>query len=412
MNNKLIAITKIENGDVKQAVFKALELIIASHQIAKSNLKILLKPNILIGKAPERAVTTHPEVIRAVIQWLRQFNPEKIIVGESSGTRQRGTTENAFKESGIQKVCEEENVEWTSFEKTPRKIFQVKDPLILKEFPASTLLDEVDLIINIPKIKTHSQCILTCTIKNMFGTLILGQKSSTHAKFPRFDDFSSALVDIYSVSKPQLTIIDGYYCQEGNGPTAGDVVKLNLIIAGYDPVALETVVCSIIGFDKKEILYISKAEAKGLGSSDLNKCKIVGLPIDFVKRKFKKPRVLPIAPLPKFLGKYVGKIIFRSHIKFDVSKCKLCSTCWNNCPVQAIDPPKELKQGYIVPKWNKNKCITCYCCAELCPYEAVNFKISIIRNVFTSWLLGILIFFIIAGIGLIWLLLTILNNFF
>lgn len=412
MISNQIAIVKIENEDVKEAIFHALDLINAKALFNKPDLKILLKPNILLGKEPERAATTHPEVIRALVQWLKQFHPKKIIIGESSGTRRRGATENAFRESGIEAVCEEEDIEWIPFEKTERKIFQVKDPLVLKKFSGSILLDEVDIIINIPKIKTHGQCIMTCAIKNMFGTLILGNKASTHAKYPRYNDFSAALADIYSVSKPQLTLIDGYYCQEGNGPSAGDVVKLDIILAGYDPVALDTAVCEIIGLDHDEVLYIGKAREKGLGTSDLENFEILGKSISDVKRKFKIPKTIPVAPLPKFLGKYVGKVLFRSSIKFDKSKCKLCSTCWKNCPVGAISPPKVLKQGKYVPKWDKSTCITCYCCAELCPYEAVDFKINVIKNVLTSWLVVVLLILILTGIGITWFVIYLINLFF
>ncbi len=399
MKKNQIAISRINNDDVKKSVYAALELISAKELFDKPNLKILLKPNILSAKEPERAVTTHPEIIRTVIQWLKQFNPSKIIVAESSGTYKRGATDEAFKESGIQKVCESEKIEWTSFERTQRKTYSIKNPLVLEEIVASDLLEDVDIIINLPKIKTHGQCILTCCIKNMFGTLILGNKARIHAKFPTKDRFGAALADIYSVSKPQLTIIDGYLCQEGQGPSAGDIVKLDLIIAGYDPVALETAVCKIIDFNPREISYIIKAEEKGLGSTDLSKCEILGESINNVKRKFKKPKTHIISlPLPRKIAEYVGNVIFKSTIKFNKSKCILCGTCWKNCPAGAITPPKVLDKDKYAPIWNKNKCISCYCCAELCPEEAVDFKINFIKNAFTSWVgvafLGILILFI------------------
>ncbi|MFX1237755.1 MAG: DUF362 domain-containing protein [Promethearchaeota archaeon] len=401
MNENRIGITKIKQNDVKSAVFHALDLIDAKNIFMNTNLTILLKPNILLAKTPEKAATTHPEVLRSVIEWVKQHNPKRIVVGESSGTFKRGATEKAFLKSGLAKVCEEESVEWTPFEKTERRTYKIKDPLVLEEITSSILLEEADIIINIPKIKTHGQCLLTCTIKNMFGTLILGNKARIHAQFPSKDRFNSALVDIYSVSKPQLTVIDGYYCQEGNGPSAGDVVKMNLIIAGRDPVALDTVVCNVIGFNPNDVRHIIKAEEKGLGKKEF---KIVGESIESVKKSFKRPRTLPVgAPLPKFLAKYVGNVVFRSTISFDGSKCVLCSTCWKNCPVHAIEPPKVLKQVKNTPNWNRKKCITCYCCAELCPHDAVDFKINIIKNVLFSWLsiLGLII--VLGIIGLVWL---------
>jgi len=177
-----ISIQKIKNEDVKTSVFSALELINAQQLMQKDNMVVLLKPNILMGKPPERAVNTHPEVVRAVIQWVKQFNPSKIYVCDSAGGQKPGITEIAMKESGIQNICEEEGAICVPFEKTEREIYAVKDALELKEISSSRLIREADLIINIPKIKTHWQCTLTCCIKNMFGTVLLANKARTHAQ--------------------------------------------------------------------------------------------------------------------------------------------------------------------------------------------------------------------------------------
>lgn len=380
-----IAITKITQDNVKDAVFSALELIGAAKLMKTKDMTILLKPNILAAKPPERAVTTHPEVLRSVIQWLKQFNPKRIVVAESSGGQKVGTTEKAMETSQIKQTCDEENVECIPFEKTERKIYHVENPLVLEQFPSSTLLEEADLIINLPKIKTHGQCTLTCCIKNMFGTLPLVHKPRTHANFSTLSKFGSALVDIYSVSRPQLTIIDGYLCQEGNGPAGGDVVKLDLILAGYDPVALDSTVCRLIGFDLNEVVYLGHAEEKGLGTTAVEKIEILGEKLDSVKRVFKHPSSRPVSvPLPKFIADYIGKAIFKAEVQFNAEKCRLCSTCWTNCPVDAIQPPEKMKKGEV-PSWDKKKCITCYCCAELCPYEAVDFKINFVKNAIFSW---------------------------
>jgi ferredoxin len=292
-------------------------------------------------------------------------------------------------------------------EKTEREIYKVEDALELKEISSSRLIKEVDLIINVPKIKTHWQCTLTCCIKNMFGTVLLANKAKIHAQAAILERFSSALVDIYSVSKPQLTIIDGYYCMEGKGPSSGDVVKLDIIIAGHDGVALDATVCKIIGFEPSEVLYLEKANNKKLGTTDLERVEFLGEPLESVYHKFKRPKLRPISmPLPKWLADYIGKTVFRAKVNFNNEKCKLCSTCWTNCPVNAITPPDEIKKGNV-PIWDKHKCITCFCCVELCPYEAVNFKINYIKNVMFSWMglivisflaLVIFIFFWIFGL--------------
>jgi uncharacterized protein (DUF362 family)/Pyruvate/2-oxoacid:ferredoxin oxidoreductase delta subunit len=402
-----IAIQKIKNEDVKTSVFSALELINAQQLMQKDNMVVLLKPNILMGKPPERAVNTHPEVVRAVIQWVKQFNPSKIYVCDSAGGQKPGITEIAMKESGILDICEEEGAICVPFEKTEREIYIVKDALELKEISSSRLIKEADLIINIPKIKTHWQCTLTCCIKNMFGTVLLANKSKTHAQAAKLERFCSALADIYSISKPQLTVIDGYYCQEGQGPSSGDVVKLDIILAGYDGVALDSTVCKIIGFDPSEILYLEKAEKKKLGTTDLENVKFFGETIESVFRKFKRPKLRPISmPLPKWLADYLGKTIFRANVKFNKEKCKLCSTCWTNCPVNAITPPIEIKKGNI-PKWDSKKCITCFCCVELCPHEAVKFNINYVKNALFSWMgLGCIAFLAIITLFFSWILMN------
>jgi len=405
MEKTKIAIQKIQNDNIETAVFSSLDMIDAKRLMNKEKMTILLKPNILMGKPPERAVTTHPEVVRSVIKWLKQFNPLKIYVCESSGGEKLGVTEKAMKECGIKDVCEQEGVECIPFESTEREIYRVPNPIELKEFPSSKLLKDADLIINLPKIKTHWQCILTCCIKNMFGTILRINKAKTHAQFPRLERFTAALADIYSVSNPQLTIIDGYLCQEGQGPSSGDVVKLDLILAGYDGVALDTVVSKIIDFDPSEILYLEKAVQKNLGTMDMDRIEILGEKIESVYRKFKSPKLRPISmPLPKWLADYVGKTIFKATVKFNRKKCKLCSTCWSNCPTNAISPPEEIKKGNI-PKWNKKRCITCYCCAELCPHEAVEFKVNFVKNALFSWACLIFLLVLISIIlFLIWIL--------
>ncbi len=385
---KTLSIQKIVDDNVEKAVFDALNAIEAKSLMKKQGMKILLKPNLLSAKPPERAVTTHPSVVRAVIRWLKQFNPSKIYVGDSSGGSALNSTSVALKASGLQAVCDEEDVIAIPLEKTERKIYPVPNPLILNEIASTKLLDEVDLIINLPKIKTHSQCTLTCCIKNMFGTIILTKKAEKHARFPSIDQFCSALVDIYSVSKPQLTVIDGFLAMEGNGPGAGDVVDdLKIILAGYDGVALDTLVCKIIGLDPSKVLYIEKGTKKGIGSSNLEEFNIIGQSIESVFRPFKIPRLMPVSlRLPRPVAEYIGDKIFKSTIKIDKEKCKLCGTCWKNCPVDALTPPKEIKIGDYVPLWDKEKCISCYCCAELCPYEAVEFKIKYFKNFLFSWL--------------------------
>jgi uncharacterized protein (DUF362 family)/NAD-dependent dihydropyrimidine dehydrogenase PreA subunit len=402
-----VAITRIVKDDVSKAVWQALDLIDAK-RLMREGMCILLKPNLLSAKPPERAVTTHPEVLRAVIRWIKQFKPRRIVVADSSASTSTGTTEKVLKASLIEQTCQEEGVECTSFEKTTRDVYKVTDPYRLDEFAASTLIKEADLIINLPKIKTHNLTRFTCCVKNMFGTMLLGNKPRLHARFPLINDFCKALVDVYSVSKPALTVVDGYLCQEGPGPSAGDVVKLDLILAGFDGVALDTAICNIIDLDPAKVPYVKYAADKHLGTASLPDIDFRGEDLAAVKHPFKIPPGSAVAgiPMPRFLAAYLSNVVFKAVIAFDPVKCKLCATCWKNCPVNAIAQPAEMKQGNV-PAWDKKKCITCYTCTETCPHEAIEFKIEPLKNAVKSPLGIAAIVTLVAIVAIIiWLAIT------
>lgn len=397
---KVVAIETIARDDVRSAVFSALDAIQAEKLMDKKDMIVLLKPNVLMAKPPEEAATTHPAVIRAVIQWVKQFEPSKIYVADSCNGITPGQTVKSMKTSGIRKVCDEEDVLAVGFEETPRQTYRVPEPLVLDEIVSSTLLSEADIIINLPKIKTHGMCTFTCCIKNLFGAVIIGNKSKAHARFPTLDRFSSALADIYSIFRPQLTVVDGYYCQEGKGPASGNVVKLDLILAGYDPVLLDAVACRIIDLDPKRVAHLRKARQKGLGTMDLDRARIRGKSIEEVKHPFRIPRTANFPfPLPQSLTDYMADVIFRATVSFSKDKCVRCGTCWQNCPTKAIEPPADKGEGQT-PVWIKPACITCYCCAETCPHDAVDFRINIPRNLLTSWVGPCVLLFLVF---LIWL---------
>ncbi|MHA1583832.1 MAG: DUF362 domain-containing protein [Promethearchaeota archaeon] len=400
--SNLLSIRKIVEDDVESAVFQALEDVRAEKLFPNEDMKVLLKPNVLSGKPPERAVTTHPSVIKAIIHWLKKFNPAEIYVGDSSGGKNPNTTKKALIGSGIQAVCDEEEVICIPFEKTERIIYNVSNPLILDKFASTNLLKDVDVIIDLPKIKTHELTMLTCSIKNMFGTVILFNKAKLHAKYTSVHDFTSALVDIYSVSKPHLILVDGFLCQEGRGPAAGDVVKMDLIIAGYDGIAIDTLVCKIIGLDPAKVLYLEKGEKQGIGTTHLEDFTMIGESVESVHRQFKLPNSISKGlRLPRKFADYIGKTLVKSKIDIDLEKCILCGKCWTNCPVEALTSPEKMIKGISTPNWNSNKCISCYCCTELCPQEAIEFKINPIKNLLLSKIglgIGITLSIIIVGI--------------
>jgi uncharacterized protein (DUF362 family)/Pyruvate/2-oxoacid:ferredoxin oxidoreductase delta subunit len=374
-----VAIQKIAGNDIQAAVDGALELIGAA-RLMRAGMRVLLKPNVLMAAAPERGVTTDPEVLRAVIRWCRSFGPASIHVADSCGGMQTaGSTAKAMEVSGIAAVCREEGVTCVPFEQTPRVLYKVSSPSRVPELHGSALLRDSDLIVNLPKVKTHAQTILTCCIKNMFGTMILNNKAAVHAGNTSNRDFAAALVDVYSVSRPQLTVIDGRLCMEGRGPSGGTVVPMDLILAGFDPVALDGTVCRLIGLDPARVLHLEEAERRGLGRGSPDSVRLLGTPLEEVRRAFAVPRGTPSLRLPPRLADAVSRTVFKGTVSFDAGLCVRCGTCWKSCPVSAIAPPESDEPGAI-PVWDRSRCVTCFCCEELCPHGAARVGVNPVRN--------------------------------
>ena len=170
-----IAIERIQNDNVKEAVFAALNAIHTEKLFIKQEMNILLKPNVLMGNPQNGRLLPIPRVT-SVIQWVKQFDPAKIFVADSSGGLALGASEKNLKICSVA-VCEEEGDLALHLRNLNPFVYPVINPLIIKEFSGSVLLRDADIIINLPKIKTHEQFFLTCCVKNMFGTIMLDEKA-------------------------------------------------------------------------------------------------------------------------------------------------------------------------------------------------------------------------------------------
>ncbi len=181
------------------------------------NKKILLKPNVLSQKKPETAIDTHPAVIDALCRLLKENNNE-IWIGDSGGISAYGGTKKAFEISGIEEVARKHNVRLISFEASQIKEIIDNNAKILKKFILAKEPFMVDIIINVPKLKTHTLMKFTGAVKNMFGCVPGGGKSKKHAMAPSEDMFGHLLLDIYKNVKPHLNVMDAIIGLEGKGP--------------------------------------------------------------------------------------------------------------------------------------------------------------------------------------------------
>ncbi|MCU0652555.1 MAG: DUF362 domain-containing protein, partial [Candidatus Omnitrophica bacterium] len=264
----LVKCNSYEFSLVSASIRRAVDLLGGIEKFVQPASKVLVKPNLLMAKEPEFGITTHPEVVRAVIKILKEINC-KVIVGDGPSVW-GGFVENVeevYAKTGIKKVCLEEQVELVEFDKRRMR----------EKFPLTTWLDECDYFINLAKFKTHELTLLTGGVKNLFGLVSGTFKTELHKNYFDPEDFARVVVDIYAEAKPNLTIIDGILAMEGDGPaTSGKLRKANVLLAGSDCVALDSVLASIMGIQPKDVLTTKIASQRGLGEANINAISILG----------------------------------------------------------------------------------------------------------------------------------------
>jgi uncharacterized protein (DUF362 family) len=257
-------------------VFKALDLIDYKKALVGYD-KVLIKVNFIVEKKWDTGATTDPIVVEAIIKKLEDL-PVKVYVVESDATMTNA--DKAFEATGMKDMCNRNGIEWLNLRHVKDRVkLVVPNGETLKSIIVPRLVTE-SAVISAAKLKTHVNTGVTLGMKNMFGLLPDKFKGKYHLK-----GISKVVVDINTVLRPALTIIDGFVGMEGRGPADGTPVQMNLIIAGTDPVATDATACRIMDVNPFDISHIRKAYEKGLGSSE---AQIVGEKLETVKRAFKR----------------------------------------------------------------------------------------------------------------------------
>lgn len=367
--------------DIEELTLKineGIELIEGWDRFVKPNMKVLLKVNLIGPKSSDSAAVTHSEFVRALTRILKEKGCI-VWIGDSSGGAIGGVapTKQSFVVSGLQKVSEEEQVEIKNFDKEGAVKCNIGGNYTDEMYLAKPLFD-ADLVINLPKFKTHSMGIYTGAVKNMFGAIPGLKKAYYHKEGPNPMVFGEFLVDIHkSLSNLSLHIMDGVVAMQGAGPTAGTPYKSNKILISEDPLALDTVVIKMLGMDIKEINILSAAVRRNLGVSKIENIEIYGDYKSAPKlNNFKVPknRFKDKEKSYSFMPKLIN--FLRAQPVVDSKKCVHCNTCLESCPVDAISNSKEM---------DYDKCIECLCCHELCMYKAVELKkVNKLADIFTK----------------------------
>ena len=235
----------------KKAIAEALELVGGLENIIQPGDRVLLKPNILAASSPENAVTTHPSVVASMCEFVLQAGG-KPVVGDGAGISRPGATSKALKASGIEEAARKAGAEIVNFETAGFTLVDVPDPLQFRKLYIANPVLEADVVISLPKLKTHELTYYTGAVKNFFGTLPLKCRKEAHLLGKR-ELFGEAVADVYSVVMPAFAVMDGIIGMEGDGPSHGKPINSGVILASQDCVSLDIVAAEMIGFEPLKI---------------------------------------------------------------------------------------------------------------------------------------------------------------
>jgi len=347
---------------VYERVVTLLEPLGGIGQFVKPGQTVLLKPNMLAGKPPEAAVTTHPSLVKAVIKLVQQAGAH-VLVGDSPGI---GSFERVAEKTGLAQAVQEAGGKLTPFGETR----SIKTTGTFRQLELATAYLDADVVINLPKLKTHEMMTLTCGVKNLYGAVVGTAKAGLHLTAGHSKElFAGLLLEIAQARPVALTIVDGIIAMEGNGPNSGTPRQLGLLIAGENPVAVDTVAAKLAGIPSVLLPVELEARRRGVPGTELGQIKVVG---EQLQESAAIPFVLPDGldvqfGLPGFLKKLLRNQLTPLPVA-EPSRCTLCGVCRDACPPGAITITKNAL------KVASGRCIRCWCCRELCPQHAMEIQ--------------------------------------
>lgn len=316
--------------------------------------RVLIKPNLLSPAAPEQAVLTHPLIVKAAVEYVL----EKGARPQVSDSPAMGSFEKVMKDSGIRNALSGLDVVCRAFDKSLKT--DIGEPFNAIDMAEDAI--HADVIINLPKLKTHSQMLLTLGVKNMFGCVVGYRKAEWHMRTGiNRDMFARLLILIHQRIRPRFTILDGILAMEGEGPgKSGRPRPVGILLGSSDAFAVDSTVCRMLALDADRLPTLRVAKEMGVGDAETE---IDGdLPLIY---DFRLPSISPLMYGPRVLHGFIRRHLLQRPVPDNLS-CQMCAECWKICPAGAISlRDKKLSFDY-------DRCIRCFCCIEVCPYGALH----------------------------------------
>ena len=355
----IAACDNYEYGEVRRAVLDLLEPLGGMSTFICKGDRVLLKPNMLAAKEPVKAVTTHPVLVQVVAELVREAGGIALI-GDSPGI---GSFMKVAEKSGIGEAAQRSGAQLIPFDEP----IELQGSGTFRSIFIARCYYEADKIINLPKLKTHEMMTMTCAVKNLFGSVIGAEKAAWHLKAGTSRQlFARLLLEIYQLKMPTLNIVDAIMAMEGNGPGNGTPVKLGLLLAGVNPVAVDVMAGQLAGIPGELLPVEQEALSMGLRGALRSDIDLRGFAVVVsAAQPFTLPSGLDTRfGLPTFLATAL-KNQLTSYPAADRERCILCGICRDACPPAAITITNSALSV------DKARCIRCWCCRELCPVDAM-----------------------------------------
>ncbi len=324
--------------------------------------KILVKPNVLRGGVPEEAITTHPAVLRAVVECLHDLGATDIIVGDNPGLMGYGANEACFEKCGLTEAAlgHYKNIGLDAVE---QPFTALGDPQLMPRVSVSRAVLEAEVFISLPKFKTHGLTVLTGALKNSYGILPGAQKALLHKLAGSPQRFQQVVVDVFRLRPPDLFLVDAVVGMQGNGPAGTELRWIGRVLAADNAVALDGVIARLMGLDPALLRMLTYAQGLGLGDFSDAALTLLGqlTPIaDFKLPPLDGGAIQHAKNLQDLLD---SRVAMRP--KADAKRCTGCGTCVAQCPAGAL----TLVDSVAVV--DAGLCIGCFCCQEMCPEKAI-----------------------------------------
>ncbi len=336
--------------------------------------QVVVKVNLLVSRSPERAVTTHPAVVEAVVCLIQDAGGIAVLGDSPGGRNTRHSYKGLLKRTGMQEVCDRTGCSAVLFD-TLTATVAFPEGRVFKRFDLPKVVMDADAIVAVPKLKTHQLTLMTGAVKLLYGYIPGLTKAEYHLYSGKdVSLFADLLVDIYQACPPSVFLMDAIDAMEGNGPSHGNPRRLGLLLGGPSGTAMDYLAASTIGYEPLIIPTIKAAADRGIGPSNEKDIEIFGIrPAEVRVNDFRKPGTSWFLRMPSCLLD-IAEVFLASYPEIDSEKCCSCGLCAENCP------PNAISRGIQPYAIDYRSCIRCYCCNELCPEGAIKIRRSGIRR--------------------------------